>query len=60
VKAQAGKQMTDAWRRPVARKAAGFNLGVWYERDEINAARNRCIETVRAALGLAAAPQPGR
>jgi hypothetical protein len=51
VKEQAGKQMRDAWLMPTARKAAQFNLGVGYERDKINAARSRCIDAMRDALG---------
>lgn len=50
-KAQAGTQMRDAWLKPAARKAAHFNLGVAYERDKINAARSRCVDAMRDALG---------
>lgn len=50
-KAQAGTQMREAWLKPAARKAAHFNLTVAYRRDEINAARSRCIDAMRDALG---------
>ena len=33
--------------KPAARKAAHFNLTVAYRRDEINAARSRCIDAMR-------------
>jgi len=57
VKQQAGKQMREAWLMPTARRAAQFNIGVVYERDKINAARSRCIDTMRSALGK---PGPAR
>src|SRR5450631_3126355 len=50
-KAQAGPQMREAWLKPPARKAAQFNLTVAYPRDKINAARSRCIDAMRDALG---------
>jgi hypothetical protein len=50
-KAQAGKQMSDAWLEPAATKDAQVNLGVAYGRDKINAARVRCIGAMRGALG---------
>jgi hypothetical protein len=53
-KAQAGKQMTQAWQEPVVTKDAQVNLGTAYPRDEINAARSQCIEAMRETLGNAA------
>jgi hypothetical protein len=50
-KAQAGKQMAQAWLRPPITKDAQVNLGVTYPRDEINAARGRCVDAMRKALG---------
>jgi hypothetical protein len=50
-KAEAGTQMREAWLKPAARKAAQFNLAVAYRRDEISAARSRCVDAMRDALG---------
>jgi hypothetical protein len=50
-KAQAGKQMKEAWLGPAIRKDAQVNLTKAYPRDEINAARGRCIAAMREALG---------
>ncbi len=57
-KAQAGTQMKEAWLKPTARKAAQFNLTVAYDRDKINAARSRCIDAMRGALGRGRLPAP--
>jgi hypothetical protein len=51
VKIQAGSQMAQAWQKPAITKDAQVNLGVAYPRDEINAARGRCVEAMRQALG---------
>jgi hypothetical protein len=50
-KTQAGKQMAQAWLTPAITKDAQVNLGVAYPRDEINAARGRCVAAMRQALG---------
>lgn len=57
-KAQAGTQMREAWLKPAARKSAQFNLAVAYPRDTINAARTRCIDSMRDALGRRPVPTP--
>lgn len=49
-KAQAGKQMAQAWQAPAIKKDAQVNLGVAYPRDEINVARGQCIEAMRETL----------
>lgn len=50
-KAQAGRQMAQAWLKPAITKDAQVNLGVAYPRDEINAARGQCVEAMRQVLG---------
>jgi hypothetical protein len=50
-KAQAGKQMAEAWLTPAITKDAQVNLGIAYPRDEINAARGQCVEAMREVLG---------
>jgi hypothetical protein len=57
-KTQAGTQMRDAWRQPAVVKTADFNLAVPYPRDRINAARARCIDAMRDALGRRPVPSP--
>jgi hypothetical protein len=49
-KRQAGRQMSEAWLMPPARKDSRVNLGTAYARDEINAARTTCIDSMRGAL----------
>jgi hypothetical protein len=49
-KTQAGSQMAQAWLKPAITKDAQVNLGVAYPRDEINAARDQCVEAMRQAL----------
>jgi hypothetical protein len=50
-KTQAGTQMERAWQHRVLATDAAMNLRVRYPRDEIDAARGRCITVMRAALG---------
>lgn len=50
-KAQAGKQMKQAWLESATRKDAQVSLVEAFPRDEINAARGRCIGAMRGALG---------
>jgi hypothetical protein len=50
-KAQAGKQMAEAWLTPAITKDAQVNLGIAYPRDEINAARGQCVKAMRESLG---------
>ena len=49
-KAQAGRQMAQAWQEAPIAKDAQVSLGKAYPRDEINAARERCINAMREAL----------
>ncbi|MFI7553850.1 hypothetical protein ACIBQ2_29420 [Micromonospora sediminimaris] len=49
-KIQAGGQMQQAWQQPLLTTDAEMNLQVRYPRDQIDAARGACIETMRAAL----------
>jgi hypothetical protein len=57
-KAQAGRQMAQAWLKPAITRDAQVNLGVVYPRDQIDAARGQCVEAMRAALGRAWPPPP--
>ncbi len=50
-KTQAGNQMKQAWLEPATTEDAQVSLGTGYPRDEIDAARGRCIEAMRDALG---------
>jgi len=50
-KEQAGAQMREAWLEPVATEDAKVSLGKAYDRQGIDAARDACIEAMRAALG---------
>jgi hypothetical protein len=50
-KAQAGKQMRQAWNEPPTKKDSQVSLGIAYPRDEIDTARGKCIEAMREALG---------
>jgi hypothetical protein len=49
-KVQAGRQMQEAWRQPVRTTNAEMNLDAPYPRDEIDAARSRCVAVMRTAL----------
>jgi hypothetical protein len=50
-KKQAGNQMKQAWSEPATIKDSQVSLGTGFSRDEINAARERCIAAMREALG---------
>jgi len=50
-RARAGAQMRAAWLEPVLGEDAQVNLGKAYERNDIDGAREACIEAMRAALG---------
>jgi hypothetical protein len=50
-KAQAGKQMTQAWNEPATTKDSQVNLGVAYPRDQIDKARGECVGAMHEALG---------
>ena len=50
-KAQAGEQMKEAWRESGVRKDKQVSLTKAYPREEINAARGRCLDVMREALG---------
>ena len=50
-KTQAGKQIKQAWLQPATTEDAQVSLGAGYPRDEIDAARGRCVAAMRDALG---------
>lgn len=50
VRSQAGRQMREAWREPVAGTDAGMNLTAGYPREEIDDARDACVAAMRGAL----------
>jgi hypothetical protein len=50
-KTQAGQQMKHAWLEPATRHDAQVSLGTGYPRDEIDAARGRCVAAMRDSLG---------
>ncbi|TQM35624.1 hypothetical protein [Pseudonocardia cypriaca] len=50
---QAGQQMHDAWLQPAITTDADMNLEVAYPRTEIDTARVRCQQHMKAALRLA-------
>jgi len=50
-KRQAGNQMKQAWLESATTKDAQVSLDMGYPRDEIDAARGRCIDAMRDALG---------
>jgi hypothetical protein len=50
-KTQAGKQMKHAWLEPATTQDAQVSLGIGYPRDEIDAARGRCVAAMRDSLG---------
>jgi hypothetical protein len=49
-KIQAGGQMKDAWKEPVLETGDEMNLDVRYPRDQIDQARDECINAMRDAL----------
>ena len=50
-KAEVGEQMKAAWQRPVRTTDAEMNLEHHYDRSRVDAARDHCVATMRAALG---------
>jgi hypothetical protein len=50
-KERAGAQMREAWLEPVLVEDAQVSLGKAYERNDIDGAREACIEAMREALG---------
>jgi hypothetical protein len=50
-KAQAGKQMTQAWNEPATTKDSQVSLGVAYPRGQIDEARGECVGAMHEALG---------
>lgn len=50
-KAEVGEQMKAAWQKPLRTTDAEMNLENHYDRDRVDAARDRCVATMRAALG---------
>jgi hypothetical protein len=50
-KAEVGAQMKEAWTKPVRTTDPEMNLDVHYGRARVDAARDRCVATMRAALG---------
>jgi hypothetical protein len=50
-KAEVGEQMKTAWQKPLRTTDAEMNLEHHYDRERVDAARDRCVETMRAALG---------
>ncbi|MEV6348980.1 hypothetical protein [Actinoplanes sp. NPDC051851] len=50
-KAEVGEQMKTAWQKPVRTTDAEMNLEHHYGRDRVDAARDHCVATMRAALG---------
>jgi hypothetical protein len=55
-KSEVGDQMKDAWRKPVRTTDAEMNLEHHYDRTRVDAARDHCVATMRAALGQVPPP----
>lgn len=51
-KSEVGAQMKAAWRKPVRTTDAEMNLDEHYGRARVDAARDHCVATMRAALDL--------
>ncbi|GAA2628463.1 hypothetical protein [Paractinoplanes durhamensis] len=49
-KAEVGAQMKTAWQRPLRTTDAEMNLEKHYDRVRVDAARDHCVATMRAAL----------
>lgn len=49
-KIQAGGQMKEAWKQPVLQGDAAMNLDIRYPREQVDAARDACINAMRLAL----------
>lgn len=50
-RAEVGEQMKTAWQQPLRTTDAEMNLENHYDRTRVDAARDRCVTTMRAALG---------
>jgi hypothetical protein len=50
-KAEIGEQMKVAWQKPLRQTDPEMNLEEHYDRSRVDAARDHCVETMRAALG---------
>lgn len=57
-KAEVGEQMKQAWQKPLRTTDADMNLEQHYDRRRVDAARDRCVVTMRAALGRGSFPAP--
>lgn len=57
-KSEVGDQMKEAWQKPVRTTDAEMNLEHHYERARVDAARDRCVSAMRAALGQGGFPLP--
>jgi hypothetical protein len=55
-KAEVGEQMKAAWQKPLRTTDADMNLEHHYDRDRVDAARDRCVATMRASLGRGSFP----
>src|SRR6195952_71897 len=55
-KAEIGEQMRTAWQKPLRTTDAEMNLEEHYGRDRVDHARDRCVATMRAALGQGGFP----
>jgi hypothetical protein len=51
-RAEVGAQMKTAWQKPLRISDAEMNLDEHYDRQRVDRARDRCVESMRAALGL--------
>ncbi|WP_433788791.1 hypothetical protein [Actinoplanes sp. CA-252034] len=51
-KAEVGEQMKAAWQKPLRTSDGEMNLEKHYDRDRVDAARDRCVAIMRAALDL--------
>ncbi|GIE80496.1 hypothetical protein Aph02nite_64460 [Actinoplanes philippinensis] len=59
-KSEVGEQMKAAWQKPLRTSDAEMNLEKHYDRSRVDTARDRCVLTMRAALGRGAFPAPAR
>jgi hypothetical protein len=55
-KAEVGEQMKTAWQKPLRTTDADMNLEQHYDRGRVDAARDRCVATMRAVLGKGTFP----
>jgi hypothetical protein len=59
-KVQVGEQMKAAWQKPLRTTDAEMNLEKHYDRGRVDAARDRCVATMRASLGRGRFPTPAK